>query len=639
MDAELRLHFERMVEDLVEHGVVPDEARRRARLEFGGLGQVKDDAREARRAGYVEGFWRGLRMAWRALAKSPGFTAVAVVTLALGIGVNTIMFSLLDHLLLRNLPVRDPRQLVVLHGNFTTPPYMYRNTDRGLSFSWPEYADFRDKSTVFSGVAARFATDGSLEYHGAAEKVSVELVSGDYFDVLGVRPAVGRVLGPDDDRTEMGHPLVVLGYSYWQRRFGGDPGIVGRQVRLDGMPMTVVGVSAAGFHSVDRGQDDDVRVPMTMKRLLTPGWPELTQWKQAWLNIVARMKPGISIQQAQAGANVLYHQILSDEAAKLPPHYARRQEFLSDRLDLLPASGGMMDRTSDQKAFVEELMAISGVVLLIACVNLAGLLLARTAGRHRELAIRLALGAGRMGVVRLLLAENLLLSILGGGAGVLLAMAIGRPAARLLISPDAGPLLDSALDWRVLGFGLLLAALTAIAFCLAPAVQMRKMQLADVLKTESGATAGRAHVRLRKAMVMAQLGFCTWLVMGAGLFAKSLSHLKAVDLGFRKEHLITFQLDPQASGYKPERTIATYRRLIEALGGLPGVTAVASSDYGVLTGGVNLNVLQIEGYRLPASGAPYVRELVVSPGYMQALGMPLRTGRDFTAADIQKPPR
>jgi hypothetical protein len=284
-------------------------------------------------------------------------------------------------------------------------------------------------------------------------------------------------------------------------------------------------------------------------------------------------------------------------------------------------------------------MAISGVVLLIACVNLAGLLLARTAGRHRELAIRLALGAGRMGVVRLLLAENLLLSILGGGAGVLLAMAIGRPAARLLISPDAGPLLDSALDWRVLDFGLLLAALTAIAFCLAPAVQMRKMQLADVLKTESGATAGRAHVRLRKAMVMAQLGFCTWLVMGAGLFAKSLSHLKAVDLGFRKEHLITFQLDPQASGYKPERTIATYRRLIEALGGLPGVTAVASSDYGVLTGGVNLNVLQIEGYRLPASGAPYVRELVVSPGYMQALGMPLRTGRDFTAADIQKPPR
>ena len=212
-------------------------------------------------------------MAGKALAKSPGFTAVAVVTMALGIGVNTVMFSLMDHLLLRNLPVRDPQRLVVFHGNFTTPG-MYRSNGRGLSFSWPKYTQFRDESTVFSGVAARFAADGSLEYRApSTEKIVVELVSGNYFDVLGVGPALGRVFTPADNIAKMGHPLAVLGYSYWQRRFGGDPGIVGQQVRVNGMPMTVVGISAAGFHSVDRGHNEDVRVPMTMKAFSRPAGP------------------------------------------------------------------------------------------------------------------------------------------------------------------------------------------------------------------------------------------------------------------------------------------------------------------------------------------------------------------------------
>ena len=473
MDAELRFHYGRMVEDFERRGLAPEEARRRTRLEFGGLGQLKDDSREARLAGRIEGLWRGLRMAGKALAKSPGFTAVAVVTMALGIGVNTVMFSLMDHLLLRNLPVRDPQRLVVFHGNFTTPG-MYRSNGRGLSFSWPKYTQFRDESTVFSGVAARFAADGSLEYRGSTEKIVVELVSGNYFDVLGVGPALGRVFTPADNIAKMGHPLAVLGYSYWQRRFGGDPGIVGQQVRVNGMPMTVVGISAAGFHSVDRGHNEDVRVPMTMKDLFTPGWPGLDRWDWAWLNIVARVQPGSSPAQAQAETNVLYRRILRDEAGKLSATYPRRREFLNDRVDLLPASGGMMDQTRDQRAFVEELMAIAGVVLMIACVNLAGLLLARTAGRHRELAIRLALGAGRLGVLRLLLAENLLLTALGGGAGLLLAIVTAQPAARLLISPEAGQLIDGLLDWRVLGFGLLLATLTSVAFCPAPAVQMRK---------------------------------------------------------------------------------------------------------------------------------------------------------------------
>jgi predicted permease len=637
MDAEMRFHFDKLVEDFRSKGISVEEARRRARLEFGGMDQVKDDAREARLADRLERLMRGLRMAIRNLLRSPGFTAVAILTLALGIGVNTVMFSLFDQLLLRDLPVRDPQRLVVLHGNFVTPG-MYRSTDRQMSFSWPKYKDFRDKCDVFSGVAARFVTPGSLEYNGAAERVVVELVSGNYFDVMGVDAAVGRVLTPADTKTMPGEPVVVLGYSYWQRRFGGDRGIVGRQVRVNGMPMNVVGVSAPGFHSIDRGSDEDIRVPISQKNLFTPSWPGIGRRDWAWLNIVARIKPGIPRGQAESGANVFYGQVLQDEAKALPASYPRRKELRGDHLDLLPASAGMMDQTSDQKAFFTELMAIGGVVLLIACVNLAGLLMARTTARQRELAIRLALGAGRMGLVRQLLTENLLLAMAGGLTGVLIAILLVAPASRFVVSPDAGRLIDSQVDLRVLLFALLMSVATAIAFALVPALQMRHSTLASVLRTESGASASRAQVRLRKAMVTAQLAFCVWLMIAAGLFAQSLARLRTVDLGFRKEHLITFQLDPMISGYKPADAVVAYRRVSDALAALPGVTSVGNSDYGVLTGGINVMYMQIEGYHPPPPDTgTQVRELLVSPGYLRALGMHLVAGRDFTGADLQLP--
>src|SRR6185369_17277843 len=256
-------------------------------------------------AGYLDRAWRSLRLAARNLTRSPGFSGVAIVTLALGIGVNTLLFSLVDQLLLRNLPVRDPQSLVVFHGNFITPG-MYRAAERYLSFSWPKYKDFRDRSQVFSGVAARLAIQGTLEHGSAAEKVDVELVSGNYFDVVGVGPVIGRVFTTEDNRSSMGHPLVVLGYTYWQRRFAGDRTIVGQKVRVNGMPMTVVGISAQGFHSIDRGQEVDLRIPMAMRDLLAPGWPRLGDRFSAWLNIVARVKPGVPLRQAEAAANVTY---------------------------------------------------------------------------------------------------------------------------------------------------------------------------------------------------------------------------------------------------------------------------------------------------------------------------------------------
>jgi predicted permease len=636
MDTEMRFHFDRLVEDLRAKGLSPEEARRRARLEFGGIDQLKDDAREARMADRVEQVARGLRMAVRNLLRTPGFTAIAILTLALGIGVNTVMFSLFDQLLLRDLPVRDPQRLVVFHGNFVTPG-MYRSTDRLVSFSWPKYLDFRDRCDVFEGVAARFVTRGSLEYNGATEGVAVELVTGNYFDVLGVKAAVGRVLSPADSNTEPGEPVVVLGYSYWQKRFGGDPSIVGRQIRVNGLPMNVVGVSAGGFHSIDRGNEEDIRVPITRKTLFTPAWPGLGPRNWAWLNIVARIKPAMSRGRAEGGANIFYRQVMQDEAKALSASYPRRKEFLADHLDLRPAAAGMMDQTDDQRAFFTELMVIAGVVLLIACVNLAGLLMARTTARQRELAIRLALGAGRMGLVRQLLTENLLLAIAGGAAGVLIATLLVEPASRFVIPPEAGTLIDTQMDVGILLFAFAASVATAIAFALAPALQMRRSTLASVLRNESGASSNRAQVRLRKVMVTAQLAFCVWLMIAAGLFARTLSQLRNADLGFRREHLITFQLDPMISGYKPADALATHRRVMTALAALPGVTSVANSDYGVLTGGINVMSLRIEGYRPPPPDTgSQVQELVVSPDYFRTLGMQFIAGRDFTPADVQQ---
>jgi hypothetical protein len=271
MDAERRFHFDQLIETLMAQGSTRGQAIRQARIQFGGMGQVKDDAREARLAARLERMARGLRMAARSLARSPGFTAVAVATLALGIGANTLIFSALDQAILRYLPVREPARLVVFR-SLGPNPGMDRNSGRKMSFSYPKYLDFRDSSDVFDGVLARYSTDGSLQYNGATEMIDVELVSGNYFDVLGVKPAVGRLLTPDDDGRPMDHPVAVLSYSYWQKRFGGDRGIVGRKVTINGMAMTAIGVSARGFQDIERGQSEDVRVPLAMKDLFTPTW-------------------------------------------------------------------------------------------------------------------------------------------------------------------------------------------------------------------------------------------------------------------------------------------------------------------------------------------------------------------------------
>jgi predicted permease len=636
MDAELRFHFEQLIESLMAQGATRGEAIRRARIQFGGMGQVKDDARDARLSGGLERAARGLRMAVRSLTRCPGFTAVAVATLALGIGANTLIFSALDQAILRNLPVQDPARLVVFRSPGANPG-MDRNAGANMSFSYPKYLDFRDRADVFAGVLARYPTDGSLLYNGSTEMIDVELVSGNYFDVLGVKPAAGRLFAPDDDGRPMDHPVAVLSYSYWQKRFAGDRGMVGRKVTINGMAMTVIGVSAKGFQDVERGQRQDVRVPLAMKNLFTPTWQggfHNRFW--AWLNIIARVKPGMSRQQAEAGANVLYRQILEDEARNLPKGAENlHDEFLGRRLDLLPAGGGISTNgLSGTRPFLLELGAMAGIVLLIACVNLAGLLMARTAARQRELAIRMALGAGRFGVVRLLLAENLLLAAAGGTLAVLLAAALGRPALALLLPDDAPGLYSATPDLRILLFALGATLLTAVAISFAPAIEARRTQLADILKSETGVSSGRAQVRFRKGLVIAQVAFCVWLLMTAGLFARTLANLRAVDLGFEKRNLVTFGIDPMIAGLKPAEALAVCRRVESAIAAVPGVNAVSFSNFGLLWGGMNAQQMKVPGYVPVHPGDAIAFELSVTPGHMRALGLHLLAGREFAHSDL-----
>ena len=348
------------------------------------------------------------------------------------------------------------------------------------------------------------------------------------------------------------------------------------------------------------------------------------------------MKPGLSRDQAQAGANVLYHQILEEEAKNLPKGAEDlRDEFLKRRLDLLPAGGGISTNgQTSTKPFLIELSAMAGIVLLIACVNLAGLLMARTAARQRELAIRMALGAGRLGVARLLLAENLLLAAAGGTLAVLLAAALGRPAMVLLLSENAPSLYSTMPDLRILLFALGATLLTAVAISLAPAFEARRTQLADILKSETGASVGRAQVRFRKALVITQVAFCVWLLMTAGLFAHTLANLRAVDLGFEKRNLVTFGIDPTITGLKAADSIGACRRVESAVAAIPGVNSVSFSNFGELTGGMNVQSIEVPGYVPPHPGDAMAAELSVTPGHVRALGLHLLAGREFAEADL-----
>jgi predicted permease len=573
----------------------------------------------------------------RTLRKTPGFTIIVVLTLALGIGANTAIFSLTDQVLLRRLPVQHPEQLVVLDG---PGPNQGRTFNNG-TFSYPMYCDFRDHNTVMDGVIARFPAPLTLTINGQAERVAGELVSGNFFDVLGVRPLVGRLFRPDDDKTPGGHPIAILAYDYWMRRFAGDPRVLNQKIALNSMPMTIVGVAPRDFHGVILGEAPDVMVPLMMKAQMTPTWDDLMNRRSRWVTIMARVKPGLSHQQAEASMNVLYRQINQDELKQIATASKLfRERFVAKHLFLREGAKGRSDIRDQFSTPILVLMGMVGLVLLIACANVANLLLARGAARQKEVAIRMALGAGRRAIVRQRLIESLLLGAGGAVLGIMLAWWTGALLIKALPFDSAGTVLSASPDGRIVAFALVTAFVTALLFGLAPALQSTRPVLTTTLKDEAGSVVGgTGHSRFRKALVVAQVGLSVLLLAGAALFARSLYNLKTLNPGFQADQLLGFSIDPSLSGYSKERAIAIYQQLQDRLAQLPEVHAATASVLPIMADDNWSSTVRVEGYQ-PKEGEDMNPDVdAVGPDYFSTMGQPLIAGREFTIKDGATAPK
>ncbi len=578
-----------------------------------------------------------LRFALRTLARSPLFTAVAVLSLALGIGANTSIFSLLDQVLYRSLPVRDPQSLVILHVDEHSPGMSSSDNNESV-FSYPMYRDFRDAHSTFSGVVARAGMPVSVSWNGQTERARAEMVSGNFFRVLGVSAAIGRTLTPDDDGAPGAHPVVMLSHDYWVRRFAGEPGVLNVKVAINGHPMVVVGVAPAGFRGVLSGGDPEVFVPIAMKREVTPTWDGLSDRRARWLNILARIQPGVSPERAQAAIQTVYRPALQSEIQQYPVRSKRAEQLiLGQKLELEPAAQGINQLRQQWEKPLVALMALVGLVLLIACANVANLLLARATARRREIAIRLALGAGRLSLLRQLLIESLVISFAGGLLGLLVSVWTTSALLHVLPADATGGWIAATLDSRMLVFTLALSTFTGLIFGIAPALQASGAEVASSLREQRAALASPGSARFRRVLVVAQLALSLLLLVGAGLFASSLFNLLRVDPGFRAERLLTFAIDPSLSGYTKERGFALFHDLQERIVRLPGVAAAGAASPGPLTGDNRGSNVTVEGYQAREDEDMNVSRHSVAPGYFRALGTPVVRGREVAEHDLNSP--
>ena len=579
------------------------------------------------------------KYALRSIRKNPLIMTVTIVSLALGIGANTAIFSLVDQLLLRMLPVEAPEQLVQLAQN---------GQEIGATWgfermSYPMYRDIRDKATAFSGVLAWYATPASMGYDGSTERIRSELVTGNYFQVLGAKVAVGRAFTSEDDDTPGSAPVAMLTYDFWKARFGGDPSIIGKTIRLNSHPATVVGVSGRGFTGLEIGDATQIFVPMMMTPQIAPQIasgaprPALELRRSRWINVFARLKPDVTIDQARASIAPLYRQIAEMEIQELPFQRASenaRQEYLRSQMTIVDGSTGRSGMRQTFTTPLIVLMSITGLVLLIACANVASLLIARATARQKEVAVRLALGASRMQIVSLLMLESFLLSTIAAAAGLGLGVLMNRGLLGFINADNLPMTITTALDSRVLLFTMGLAFLTAFVFGLVPALQATRPRLFDTLKNEAGSIFGsRGQAQVRKVLVVAQVSLSLLLLIASSMFVRSLSNLQNVDPGFRKDQIISFGIDPALNGYTPERTLQLYRDLLERLRGLPSVTSAGQAVQRVLEGAEWRNAITVEGYTPQPDDRMFTHFNAVSNGYFNTMGIPIISGRDFDARD------
>ncbi|MGA2353511.1 MAG: ABC transporter permease [Terriglobales bacterium] len=583
----------------------------------------------------MNGLLQDLRYAVRQLRKSPGFAAVAILTLALGIGANTAIFSLLDQALLRSLPVKDADRLVLLNYSGSNTGRLQSRADGHFYFSYPMYRDLRDRNSVFTGLIATDFTQVGVQWHNQPDLVAAELVSGNYFDVLALQPAAGRLLVAADDLAPDASPVAVLSFSYWQRRFGADPGILNQSILVNGHPFTVVGIAPPGFNSIVMGDTPDVFFPMMMKTEVIPGSKDLEDRRSSWLNIVGKLKPGVSRGQAEAGVGPLWSSIRADELKDIKGGTERfRDNFVNkSHLFVLDGAKGFSPLRSDAQMPLLIVMGMVGLVALMACANVGSLLLVRGAGRIREMSVRYALGAKRKRVVQQLLVEGLLLGLAGGLLGMLLAPRVSGLLITMIWSGGPGDLPFSAKpDLRILLFNCGLALLASLLFSLAPAAQFWRPNLAPALK-QQGMTARSTPLRFRRISVAVQVGLSLMLLVGAGLFVRTLHNLRSLNAGFATDHLLTFGVDPRMAGYEPARTFALYQRVFETLKGLPGVRAVAATNDAELANDNETGNVTISGYTDKPDENMQVEQPNVSVDYFSTMQMPLLAGRTFTEQD------
>jgi predicted permease len=579
------------------------------------------------------------RFAVRSLRRAPAFSAIIVLTLALGIGANTAIFSLMDQVLLRTLPVRDPQNLLLFNG----PGPFSGRTNNDMTFSVPMFRGLEAGSRdVLEGMVARYDTTATMALGRQSERIFAELVSGNYFPLLGVNAIIGRTLGPEDDRTPSGHPVVVLSHGFWQRRFGADPGVLNRDIRINGHAMTIVGVAAPRFVGVDMASSADLFVPLMMKAEMTPTWNDLDSWRSRWITIMGRVKPGVSHEQAAAAMNVVYRQLLQEDFKTIQrvPQGTFRDRFLAKNLIVLPGHKGRSNLRQQFSTPLLVLMGMVGLVLLIACANVANLLLARAASQQKEVAIRLALGAGRWRVVRQRLAESFVLALGGASVGLLFAwwttnlLIETLPFERAVLTLSADP------DLRVVLFAIAVSSMTALLFGLAPAFQATKPSLTSALKEDVGSVAGGGRqARFRKGLVVAQVALSVLLLAGAGLFARSLYNLRTLNPGFVTDNLLQFSVDPALSGYDRERSIALFTGMQDQLAALPGATSVAAAVVPAMTESMWSSTVRVQGYEGKEGEDLNPAVNAVAPGYFATMGMPLVIGRDFRASDVDGAPQ
>lgn len=604
---------------------------------FGNVALVKEDLRDLWTFRTAENFWRDLRYAGRMLWRSPGFTAVAVLSLAIGIGGNTAIFSVVDAILLRSLPVKDPEQLrvVLWTGEKGAPAdmaYAYSTkTNSGVkvtsSFPFPTYQQFVASVPQFSDLMG-FVTNRVTVVAGAASHYAEEqLVTGNFFTGLGVPALAGRTLTPEDDRMGTS-PVVVISYRYWERHLGLDPEAVGRTIFINGHPVTIVGVTPKAFLGIQPGSAPDLFVPMALSGIFGDKWLNLGDPDTAWVQIIGRLRPGVSDESAMAGlASVMQRAVAAAESKG----ETKGQPWMPV---LENGAGGIQFLRDQALPTLRILSSVVGLVLLIACANLANLLLARGVARRREIAVRLSIGAGRWRLIRQLLTESVLLAALGAGLGLVLAAPLGK----LILSLAGGdrPItIDAHLDWRALTFTVAVALLTALLFGLAPAFRATRMDMTPALKDgTSGEQRSSPQLRASRLLIAGQVALSTLLLAGAGLFVRTLMNLSSVDPGFQAQRLLLFNVDGSQSGYKGDKLRRLYEQIRENVAAIPGVQSATVSDQALISGWMSNTYMTIPGYAAK-SRQPMSYVLRVGSHFLTTMGIPVVAGRDLDNRDVQ----